>query len=347
MDKKLIFVITPIGEKNSEKFKKYDAVFKTMIKPAVDNVDSSFKILRADHISQPGSFIKDILEHIQNAYIVIANLTDLNPNVFYELGVRHAISNRTIMITEDINSLPSDLKEYRAIPYYPDITTIEEFKENLENTLNEIIKNPDKSDNPVQDRLPYVIESKQEQYTKEIEFLRKKLESKESSTKPLIPDAVEDDAYTRIKRILNLMPTSEGHFLERGPTWKEGDAEDAKEFKLSKPEDGFDYYYMSDDNEEFLDHILIMNIHNYSFNLNSDLANIRVMLTKYKKSGTMKFKFIIGCNEDLSKEKEYIDNFFNNALKQAKVDKEKFQYEIWDKYKITEIEEEIGIKMKK
>lgn len=345
MDKKLIFVITPIGEKGSEKFKKYDAIFKTMIKPAIDNVDKTFRIIRADHISQPGSFIKDILEHLQNAYIVIANLTELNPNVFYELGVRHALSNRTIMITEDINILPSDLKEYRAIPYYPDITTIEEFKENLEKTINEILSNPDKSDNPVQDRLPSIIESKEEQYLKEIEILNKKLTTGKTPKSKVSKGDTEDSARKRIERILDLLNAASGGggLFERGPTWTVGEGEDEKEYRLPKPEDGFDYYYVK--KGKYIDYVLIINTHTYEFNFNSDLADIRVMLSKYKESGSMRFKFVIGCNDDLSDKKELIDKFFNNAMTQAKADKKRFSYDIWDMNRLIELEKDLGIRL--
>jgi len=343
MDKKLIFVITPIGEKGSEKYKKYDAIFKTMIKPAIDSVDSSFRILRADHISQPGSFIKDILEHIQNAYIVIANLTDLNPNVFYELGVRHALSKRTIMITEDINSLPSDLKEYRAISYYPDITTIEEFKDNLAKTITEILNNPDKSDNPVQDRLPSIIESKEEQYLKEIEILNRKLTSKTTQKKNAVITN-EDTPRKRTERIIGLMNVKEPGFLEHNPTWTVGSGDKEKKFSVPKPEDGFDYYYILTKNN-YLDYILVINVHNYEFKLSSDLADIRVMLSKFQDSGSMTFKFVIVCNEDLSDKYAYVESFFKNALIQSKANKDKFSYEIWDLNKMQEIEIAFGIRM--
>lgn len=116
---KEIFVITPIGKKDSATYKKYDAIFNSMIEPACKEIDSKFNVIRADKIAKPSSFVKDILTNLRNSYIVIANLTDLNPNVFYELGVRHALSNRTIIITEDLSTIPSDLKEYRAIEYSP------------------------------------------------------------------------------------------------------------------------------------------------------------------------------------------------------------------------------------
>ena len=138
MKKPFIFVITPIGKPGTPLYNKYDAIFKTMIKPAVHKVMPGFKIIRADQIAKSGSFVEDIIECLENADIVIANLTDLNPNVCYELGIRHAFTKRTtIMITEDIKSLPSDLRGYRTIEYKPK-KSVKKFELNLSKCLREI-----------------------------------------------------------------------------------------------------------------------------------------------------------------------------------------------------------------
>lgn len=153
MESRTIFFISPIGKKGSAIYQKHYAVYTQFVRPVINSLDSSFEVVRADQIARPGSFIKDIIQYLKNAYIIIANLTDLNPNVFYELGVRHALSNRTIMITENIDSIPSDLKQYRAIEYYYAPEGIEAFHKQLSQCIEEIISNPNKPDNPVQDVL--------------------------------------------------------------------------------------------------------------------------------------------------------------------------------------------------
>jgi len=50
-------------------------------------------VIRADKISEPGIITTQIIGHIVDAELVIADLTDKNPNVFYELAIRHAIRN--------------------------------------------------------------------------------------------------------------------------------------------------------------------------------------------------------------------------------------------------------------
>ena len=63
------------------------------------------------------NILKDIIQAIYEADIVIADLTGLNANVFYELGVAHTLNKKVIIITQDISSLPFDLKSYRAKEY--------------------------------------------------------------------------------------------------------------------------------------------------------------------------------------------------------------------------------------
>ena len=97
---KTCFVISPIGSDGSDIYKKFKEVLDYIIKPAVEESGYGLTVIRADDIKQSGSIIKDILQSLLNAHVVIADLTNQNPNVFYELGVRHALRPRTILIAE-------------------------------------------------------------------------------------------------------------------------------------------------------------------------------------------------------------------------------------------------------
>ncbi|NPA39327.1 MAG: hypothetical protein GXO57_02645 [Thermodesulfobacteria bacterium] len=77
------------------------------IKDAVEGVRLGYQCERSE--IRGGLIIKDILDNLYKADLVIADLTDQNPNVFYELGVRHTLSNKTILIAQDISYIPSDL----------------------------------------------------------------------------------------------------------------------------------------------------------------------------------------------------------------------------------------------
>ena len=125
------FVISPIGKKGTEEYKKFKDALDFIIKPTVENSDYKLKVLRADDIKKPGSLIKDILENIYSSFIVIADLTGQNPNVFYELGVRHSLSPRTILIAQSIEDIPSDLRDYRTIIYEMSLKCPAKFKNEL------------------------------------------------------------------------------------------------------------------------------------------------------------------------------------------------------------------------
>jgi hypothetical protein len=338
MTKKQIFIISPIGKKDSEKFKKFDAVLKTMIKPAIEEIDKEFKIIRADQISQPGSFIKDILEQIQSSYIVIANLTDLNPNVFYELGVRHALSNRTIMITEDLSSLPSDLKEYRVIEYSAELTAVETFKNDLKQAFSEILENPDKSDNPVQDRLPGIIEKREDSLLTEIELLKTKLQEKQTGK------LIKQEKYIekRINRILNLINADKASTVYN-ISWTTGEGEKKKSTEVTKPWGNFKYYFVKRKGTEFIDYSLIISIREHIFELDEELSDIRVMLNEYANKA-MTFKFIIATNQSMTATKKKAIDFFKKALKLEGLKQELYSLEIWDDAEITRQEKSLGLK---
>jgi hypothetical protein len=102
---------------------------------------------------RPGAFIKDILTMLNQADVVLADLTDMNPNVFYELGVRHTLKNRTILVSQSLDEVPSDLRQYGNIKYDMTPKGVVEYKKKINSILRDIRDNPDRSDNPVSDYL--------------------------------------------------------------------------------------------------------------------------------------------------------------------------------------------------
>lgn len=87
-EKKVCFVIAPIGEEESETRKRSDQVLKHIITAPVEGL--GYEVIRADKISEPGIITSQIIEYIVDADLVVADLTERNPNVFYELALRHA-----------------------------------------------------------------------------------------------------------------------------------------------------------------------------------------------------------------------------------------------------------------
>src|SRR5262245_29205679 len=86
---KTCFVIAPIGEQDSVVRKRSDQIFKYLIGPAAQ--ECGYTALRADQIAEPGIITTQVIQHIVDDPLVVADLTGRNPNVFYELAIRHAL----------------------------------------------------------------------------------------------------------------------------------------------------------------------------------------------------------------------------------------------------------------
>jgi hypothetical protein len=98
---------------------------------------------RADDLYRPGTIINDIWKFTQDAKIVLADLTHKNPNVFYELGLAHALAKPAILITEIIEDVPFDLRSLRVLQYdknRPDWG--EKLKNDITNAILEVLKAP-------------------------------------------------------------------------------------------------------------------------------------------------------------------------------------------------------------
>ncbi|MBT3066111.1 hypothetical protein [Rhodoferax sp. U11-2br] len=113
MSERICFVISPIGDPDSETRKRSDQVFKHVIAPAV--LALGYHAVRADHISEPGMITSQVIQHIVDDPLVIADLTDRNPNVFYELAIRHAIRKPLVQLIRKGDSIPFDVAGSRTI----------------------------------------------------------------------------------------------------------------------------------------------------------------------------------------------------------------------------------------
>ena len=87
------------------------------IERCVAAVDPSILVVRADKIRAPGKITEQIVDAITSADFVIADVTDLNPNVFWELGYAHAVGRPTVLLTQDVSGAPFDLKDHRMVIY--------------------------------------------------------------------------------------------------------------------------------------------------------------------------------------------------------------------------------------
>jgi hypothetical protein len=114
-DNKTCFVICPIGDSGTPIRKRSDQVLKHIIEPAAK--ECGFDALRSDHISATGIITSQVIQHILEDPMVVADLTGSNANVFYELAIRHAIRRPYVQIIDENEPLPFDVAGIRTIPF--------------------------------------------------------------------------------------------------------------------------------------------------------------------------------------------------------------------------------------
>ncbi len=93
----------------------FDTYFLSIIKPAV--TAARLTALRGDSLFRPSPIMADIWQMIQNSKVLVADLTEKNANVFYELGLAHAIGKPVVLIADNIGDVPFDLQPLRVIIY--------------------------------------------------------------------------------------------------------------------------------------------------------------------------------------------------------------------------------------
>lgn len=107
------FVIAPIGEPESDERKRSDQILSYVIEPAVQRL--GYKPIRADNISEPGIITTQIIQHIIDDPLVVADLSGRNPNVFYELALRHALRRPYVQLIQRGERIPFDVAAIRTI----------------------------------------------------------------------------------------------------------------------------------------------------------------------------------------------------------------------------------------
>jgi hypothetical protein len=140
-DERICFVISPIGGVGSDVRKRADQVLKHIVKPAVEACGYVAK--RSDQISEPGIITSQVIQHVLNDPMVVADLTGSNGNVYYELALRHAIKKPFIQIISDDEKIPFDIINMRTVQFnYHDLDSAQEAREEIERQIKAVENNP-------------------------------------------------------------------------------------------------------------------------------------------------------------------------------------------------------------
>lgn len=146
--RKLCFVISPIGEEGSGIREKADEVFMYVIKPVLEPL--GYDVIRADKIDESGIITTQIIQKLIDADIVVADLSEKNPNVFYELSVRHASRKPFVQLITAGEIIPFDVAANRTIQYdLGRLAVVEAAKEQLKAQVEAINAGRSDIENPI------------------------------------------------------------------------------------------------------------------------------------------------------------------------------------------------------
>lgn len=109
----ICFYVTPIGEQNSAQRKHSDLFLSYIVEPAISSL--GLKVVRADQIEKAGMITSQIIEHLIKAKLCVVDLSFHNPNVFYEMALRHATNLPVVQICRQSDRIPFDVNQTRTV----------------------------------------------------------------------------------------------------------------------------------------------------------------------------------------------------------------------------------------
>lgn len=137
-----VFIIQPFDDS-------FEDLFRDHLVPIFEN--TGYNINKADSLNSQRNILENIIQGISSADLLVADLTNLNPNVFYELGIAHGIGIPTVLITKDIEELPFDLQAYQTIEYSLRYDEVEDFRKKLSDIAESHKEGAISFGNPVSD----------------------------------------------------------------------------------------------------------------------------------------------------------------------------------------------------
>ena len=119
----------------------FDGYYSSIYQPAIN--DAGLVPKRADDLYRPSTIVNDIWAYTRQAKLVLADLSGKNPNVFYELGLAHALAKPAILVAETMNDVPFDLRALRVIEYDKNEPNWgESLKEKITKAIREVLSAP-------------------------------------------------------------------------------------------------------------------------------------------------------------------------------------------------------------
>lgn len=149
---KICFYITPIGSEDSVERKHADLFLSSLVQPAL--AELGLTVVRADQIGEAGMITTQVLEYLKKSKLAIADLSYLNPNVFYEVALRHALRLPVVQLIRKADRLPFDVNQSRTLVFdtsdiYSLIPKLQTYRAEIANQARKAIEDPESVGNPV------------------------------------------------------------------------------------------------------------------------------------------------------------------------------------------------------
>ncbi|MES2509865.1 MAG: hypothetical protein V4625_08040 [Pseudomonadota bacterium] len=149
---KICFYITPIGSEDSLERKHSDLFMSSLVQPALEEL--GLTVIRADQIGEPGMITTQVLEYLKRSRLAIADLSYLNPNVFYEVALRHALRLPVVQLIRKADRLPFDVNQSRTLVFdtsdiYSLVPKLQTYRAEIANQARKALDDPESVGNPV------------------------------------------------------------------------------------------------------------------------------------------------------------------------------------------------------
>jgi hypothetical protein len=147
-DQKRVFVIMPFSKTTEEHTEDYwTQHFDCFLKPLIEEC-GELNAVRSEALR--GDILRQIITDLVISPIVVADITDSNPNVYWELGIRHSFKQCTVTVAEFGTRLPFDLSAKGTQFYYPkNHIKNERFKKDFRRVVQDCLTHPEAPDSPV------------------------------------------------------------------------------------------------------------------------------------------------------------------------------------------------------
>lgn len=133
VDPKLCFIVMPFGPEE------LTDVYEYFVKPSIET-NCGLRCERGDDVFGSSAIMDDIRRSIERARLVVADLTSRNPNVFYEVGIAHALNKEVLLLSQSMSDVPFDLRHLRVLVYDYTPKGCKKLERNIADNVNAILQ---------------------------------------------------------------------------------------------------------------------------------------------------------------------------------------------------------------